>query len=130
MDGKTPTAPTLLYDGDCRVCTAFATLVFWWDVRRSLRVMPFQEESVRRLLPGWTDGEIEASVHLVFPNGEVLSGPDAFSGLLDLLPAVGVLRRRLGRHRTVTWLEGVVYEAGVALRGTVRCATPQAGSPA
>lgn len=116
---------TLLFDGECRVCRALATLVAWWDFRHRVRVLPFQEKEARRLLPGWTDAEVEAAAHLVLPEGAVRSGPHAFTALLDRLPVVGLLHRRFGGTETVRWLEHAAYHVGVELRGAARCATPR-----
>ncbi|MFQ6013427.1 MAG: DCC1-like thiol-disulfide oxidoreductase family protein [Thermoplasmata archaeon] len=130
MGRDLPAGPTLLFDGHCRVCRTFAALVSWWGVRRGLRVLPFQREEARRLLPDWTDDEVTGSAHLVLPQGEVLSGPRAFSALLDRLPAIGPLHQRLADRFPFPRIERAVYDVGVALRGAVQCANPGDGSTA
>ncbi|MEE9593280.1 MAG: DCC1-like thiol-disulfide oxidoreductase family protein [Thermoplasmata archaeon] len=97
MGAGIPEGPTLLYDGLCRLCRTFARLTSWWGLSHGLRVLPFQRGEARRLLPNWTDDQIMRSAHLVHPGGQVVSGPRAFAALLDHLPAIGPIHRRLGK---------------------------------
>ncbi|MFQ5986716.1 MAG: thiol-disulfide oxidoreductase DCC family protein [Thermoplasmata archaeon] len=127
MIAEVPANPRLLFDGECRVCRTFATLVSW-AFPRGLRVLPFQREEGRRLLSDLTDQEVRSSAHLVLSDGEVLSGSDAFRALLDRLPTLGPLHRRMGHRFLFPRLTRALYHAGVALRGGVRCATPRRGS--
>ncbi|MFQ5918710.1 MAG: thiol-disulfide oxidoreductase DCC family protein [Thermoplasmata archaeon] len=130
MVSERPLSPTLLFDGECRVCSAFARLISWWNFRRRLRVLPFQQEEARRLLLDFTDEEVQRSAHLVLEDGEILSGPHAFPALLDRLPALGSLHQQVGRRFVVRWLVHALYDTGVALRGASRCATPHSASTA
>ncbi|MFQ5552372.1 MAG: thiol-disulfide oxidoreductase DCC family protein [Thermoplasmata archaeon] len=127
MIADVPTGPRLLFDGECRLCRAFATLISW-GFPRGLRVLPFQREEGRRLLSNLTDEEVCRSAHLVLSDGEVMSGSDAFRALLDRLPALGPLHRRMGHRFLFLRLTRVLYQAGVALRSGVRCAAPRRGS--
>lgn len=129
MGQENTATPTLLFDGNCRLCRAFASLVRRWDFRSDLRVLPFHLEEARRFLPGWADERIEKSAHLVLPGGKVLSGPQAFAALLDHLPVVGPLHRRWAHRTTVQWLERTMYTTAVALRGATSCASPRLSAP-
>ncbi|MEE9163261.1 MAG: DCC1-like thiol-disulfide oxidoreductase family protein [Thermoplasmata archaeon] len=123
-------SPTLLFDGECRVCRTFASLVYLWGRPRGLRVLPFQEKKARHLLFDLTDEEVRRSAHLVLAGGEVLSGPAVFPALLDRLPALGPLHRRLGDRFIFPRLVRALYDAGVALRGALQCPTARPGSTA
>ncbi|MFQ5837782.1 MAG: thiol-disulfide oxidoreductase DCC family protein [Thermoplasmata archaeon] len=121
-DGSASTFPTLLYDGGCGVCAAFARVVAALEPHR-LRTMPFQEEAGRRLLRGWTEEQIERSAHLVLPDGEILSGAAAFAQTLDLLPVLGPLHRRLSGLTPLRRFEEKLYGLGAVLRRRTGCAS-------
>ncbi|MEE9268270.1 MAG: DCC1-like thiol-disulfide oxidoreductase family protein [Thermoplasmata archaeon] len=123
-------SPTLLFDGECRVCRTFAGFVYLWGRPRGLRVLPFQEKEARSLLVALTDEEVRRSAHLVLEDGEVLSGRRAFPALLDRLPALGALHRRLGNRFIFPRLVRALYDAGVTLRGALRCTTARPDSTA
>jgi predicted DCC family thiol-disulfide oxidoreductase YuxK len=112
--------PILVYDGECGVCSAFAGLMLLLVPR--LRILPFQDRTARSTLAGLHQEELERSAHLVLPDGRILSGADAFSALLDLLPLVGRLHRRLSALPVLRGLEGALYSVGVELRERTRCA--------
>ncbi len=123
MGGAIHQGSTLLFDGECGICRIFARVVSWWGRSRGIRVLPFQHHEGRRLLVGLKDKEVLRSAHLVFAGGEVLSGPAAFPALLDQLPALGALHRRLGNRFLVPRLTRGLYDVAVALRGAVQCAS-------
>ena len=120
--------PTLLFDGECRICRTFARVVSWWGRSQGLRVLPFQRPDGRLLLHGFSDDEIQRSAHLVLRDGTVLSGPAAFPALLDRLPALGPLHRRLGDRFIVPRITRALYDAALAVRGAAQCATARPAS--
>lgn len=121
---------TLVFDGDCRVCSAFARLITWWGSSRDLRVLPFQLPETRDLLLGLTDEQVRGSAHLVLEDGRVLSGLRAFPALLDRLPAIGSVHQRIGHRSASQRLVRALYDAGVALRRSTRCAASHAAPTA
>ncbi len=120
--------PTLLFDGECRLCRTFARLVSWWGRSRGLRVLPFQQREGRLLLHDFSEEEVLRSAHLVLRNGAVLSGPAAFPALLDRLPALGPLHRRLGDRFLIPRLIRALYDVALAVRGAVQCAAARPAS--
>lgn len=115
--------PTLIYDGECRVCTLFSGLLELADLRKILRVLPYQSGIARELLRGWTQDEIAKAVHLVMPDGRVYHAGEAFLWTIALLTRVGPGQRRFLTSRTVTRIVGALYGIGVAIRGLTRCAS-------
>ncbi|MDX1534412.1 MAG: DCC1-like thiol-disulfide oxidoreductase family protein [Thermoplasmata archaeon] len=125
MHTRSRPRPTLLFDGQCRLCSALARLVAWWDFRGGVRVVPFQDPAGRRLVWNLTDWEVERSAHFVLEDGEVLSRGAAFPALLDRLPVLGPVHRRLGHRPLVSGLVTTLYRASYAVRGATRCANPR-----
>lgn len=70
----------VVYDGECRVCSA---LVRWLEKRLGTRLeaLPYQVPGVIERL-GLTRREAETAVWTVGPNGELASGADAINRLL------------------------------------------------
>ncbi len=74
---RRPTAPSLIFDDECRVCNLFASLVRLADFKGIRRVIPFQSRIAGKLLKGQTRDKGERSVHLVMPDGRVSSADEA-----------------------------------------------------
>jgi len=81
----TDRSPTLIYDGECGMCSDAVALLRRWDREHVLRFVPFQDEAaVARF--GIALPALAAAMHLVLPDGRVLAGADAVPELLRLLP--------------------------------------------
>jgi predicted DCC family thiol-disulfide oxidoreductase YuxK len=77
--------PTLIYDGDCSLCSQAVALLRRWDREQVLRFVPFQDgAAVARF--GIALPALAAAMHLVLPDGRVYAGADAVAELLRLLP--------------------------------------------
>ena len=82
-----PTAPTLIYDGDCGICQQAVALLRRWDREHVLRFVPFQDAAaVARFAGGIALPALAAAMHLVLPDGRVYPGADAIPELLRLFP--------------------------------------------
>jgi predicted DCC family thiol-disulfide oxidoreductase YuxK len=86
---------SILYDADCGFCRWSLAQVLRLDRRRRLRPVALQAPEAAALLEGKSHEERMASWHLVLPDGQVLSGGDAFAPLLRLVPAGAPLARML-----------------------------------
>jgi len=77
--------PTLIYDGECGLCQETVALLSRWDPAGRVTLIPFQDQA--RV---WTFGiptpALAAAMHLLLPDGRVLTGADAAPELLRLLP--------------------------------------------
>jgi len=77
--------PTVIYDGECGMCSDAVALLRRWDREHVLRFVPFQDgAAVARF--GIALPALAAAMHLVFPDGRVYAGADAAPELLRLLP--------------------------------------------
>ena len=77
--------PTVIYDGECGLCSEAVALLRRWDREHVLRFVPFQDgAAVARF--GIALPALAAAMHLVFADGRVYAGADAAPELLRLLP--------------------------------------------
>ena len=82
-----PTAPTLIYDGDCGICQQAVALLRRWDREHVLRFVPFQDAvAVARFGGGVALPALAAAMHLVLSDGRVYPGADAIPELLRFFP--------------------------------------------
>lgn len=110
---------SLLYDGDCRVCTAFARAVSFLDLRRHLRVRPIQESEA--LLAAIPPTERLSEAHAVSPDGRVSSGAEAMPTVIAALVGNPAIEPRLrGSPRSMALL-GRSYEVLREIRGRLTC---------
>ena len=77
---------TLVYDGDCNVCTRIIRVVVQWDTRSDIETVPFQNPEVAARFP-WIPAEAYAeAMQLVGPGGRTWAGAAAVEQLLTILP--------------------------------------------
>ena len=93
--------PVLLYDGDCRFCRFIARAIEALDRRHRFGYLPFSDELARDLLAPVPADEREHSVHLAFPDGDIVSAGDALAELSRVLPLGGVLADAARDHERV-----------------------------
>src|SRR3954466_8832859 len=77
---------TLLYDSDCGFCKWIVSGILAWDRHGRLAPRAIQSPEGGALLSDLDPEERLASVHLVAPGGERLSGGEVAAPLLRLLP--------------------------------------------
>ncbi len=109
----------LLYDGDCRICIAFARWARAVDRRNRIRIQPIQES--RDLLGGIPDNLVLDAMHVVAPDGRVATGGDSIPTLLEALFAGPPLASLLRTSSRVRALLRVLYGVVVELRGHLIC---------
>jgi predicted DCC family thiol-disulfide oxidoreductase YuxK len=85
---------TVVFDGDCRVCTRFVNALRAWDKSRTLDVVAFQAPGVIARYPWIPAHAYRESLQLVKRDGTTWQGAAAIEQILDVLP----------RGRLVSWL--------------------------
>ena len=101
---------TLIYDGECGLCSDAVRLLRRWDRAGSLDFVPFQDAAaVARF--GIAPPALAAAMHLILPDGRVFAGADATPELARLLPGKAWLAPlyrvpgvRLGARRVYAWI--------------------------
>lgn len=77
---------TLVYDGDCRVCTRIAGLVRQWDTRGDIDITPSQATGVPARFPWISAQQYAESIQLIAPDHTTWQGAAAVEQLLTILP--------------------------------------------
>jgi predicted DCC family thiol-disulfide oxidoreductase YuxK len=91
--------PVLLYDSDCRFCRFVARAVERLDRDERVAFLPLQDAEADALLPGVSEEERMASIHLVEPGGGHFARGAALTRLvhhLGLPAPAGLLGRTYG----------------------------------
>ncbi len=109
----------LLYDGDCRVCSFFGSIVSILDVQRRIRVRPIQDS--QDLLPGIPTDTVLDAAHAVSPDGRVTTGADAMPTLIGALLGRPLVEARLRSSRSSMRTLSRLYRILVGLRGHLSC---------
>jgi predicted DCC family thiol-disulfide oxidoreductase YuxK len=121
--------PVLLYDGDCRFCRFMARGIEALDRHHGFGFLPFDDELASNLLAPLPGDEWEHSMHLVFPDGSIVSAGDALAELSQVLPLGGVLTAAAHDHRRVRgafhWGYGLVADR----RGQLSSLVPDVRGP-
>lgn len=117
---------TLLFDGDCRICTAFARAVRMVDVRRAFSIRAIQESG--DLLRELSFPDQLGAAHVVAPDGRVTSGGAAMPAILAGLVADPRLEDRLRASRTSMSALAGVYRVMAQVRGQLSCAAAPASA--
>jgi predicted DCC family thiol-disulfide oxidoreductase YuxK len=77
---------TVVYDGQCKVCSRLVGLLRRWDARQVIEAVPFQNTSVLSRFPWIPADEYAKAMQLVGPGGRTWQGAAAIEQLLRVLP--------------------------------------------
>ena len=90
---------TLVYDGDCRMCTRLTRALAEWDRGRVISIVSYQTPGVPEQFPWIPAGAYEQAIQLVGPDAQTWQGAAAIEKLLDILP----------RGRAIAWVFRVPF---------------------
>ncbi len=105
-DAQNRAWPVLIYDAECRICVASKKWIERWDRKRQIRFLPFQSEEAKKWIPEMASLECLDAMRLINCQRTVLSGIDAFRGMLPYLPLgkiIAVLFYLPGIPRWAEW---------------------------
>lgn len=127
---------TLVFDGDCGICTASADWVEAHDVHGNVETVPYQLADLEALSPGLTPDMTSRSVYFVEPDGtRYREGRAVFETLKHLSGIYRVLGLMLANPvvAALTWpgyrlVASNRAKISVAL-GMTACAVPSPGKP-
>ncbi|MEX0683607.1 MAG: DUF393 domain-containing protein [Dehalococcoidia bacterium] len=125
----TPDRPVLFYDGECRFCRATARAIAVLDRRREFAYLPFSDELAGELLSSVAGEERTRSIHLVFPDGRVISGGDALAELGRVLPLGDLVADSACRYPYVRGVFRWGYDLVASRRGSFSGLVPDVRGP-
>lgn len=99
-------AYTVVYDGDCKVCTRLAGVLQKWDGGRMLEVVPSQQPGVTARFPWIPTHAYAEALQLVAADGTTWQGASAIERLLTVLP----------RGRLIAWVFRIPFVRTIADR--------------
>jgi predicted DCC family thiol-disulfide oxidoreductase YuxK len=92
-------AYTVIYDGDCKVCTRLSRALERWDRKRAFEIIPSQATGVHARFP-WIPARAYAeSIQVVDRAGHTWQGARALEMIIDALP----------KGRLVSWVFSIPY---------------------
>lgn len=121
--------PVLFYDGECRFCRACARAVASLDRKGSIAMLPFDDPAAEALLASVPAERRGESMHLVQPDGWVLSGGDALIELSRVLPGGDVLASAAWRNDLLRGAFRRGYRFVADRRGQFSCVTRDGPGP-
>jgi predicted DCC family thiol-disulfide oxidoreductase YuxK len=123
-----PDRPVLFYDGNCRFCRAMARVTAALDRGRRLAYLPFSDALAEDLLAGVPEEQRFHSIHMAFPDGEVLSAGGALGEMARVLPLGDLLADAAARQPLET-LFARGYELVADRRGVLSGWVPDVRGP-
>ena len=79
-------AYTVVFDGDCKVCTRLSGVLRKWDTGKQLEVMSSQQSGVMARFPWIPAHAYSDALQLIAEDGTTWQGAAAIEQLLDALP--------------------------------------------
>lgn len=97
---------TVVYDGNCKVCTRLAGMLNKWDRERELEVVPSQAPGVMARFPWIPRRAYADALQMIGPGGRTWQGAAAIERLLDVLP----------KGKLISWVFRIPFARKIADR--------------
>jgi predicted DCC family thiol-disulfide oxidoreductase YuxK len=117
----------LAYDAHCGPCTRFRHFVHFIDSRDEIEFVSLVDADDAGLLDEIPKAERHTSFHLIFPDGNLLTGAAAIPTLLKLLPGGRLLSRVIVSAPGGPLLISIVYAGFARGHDGSACAIPRPG---
>ncbi|MDB4916542.1 MAG: thiol-disulfide oxidoreductase [Gemmatimonadetes bacterium] len=99
-------AYTVVFDGDCRVCTKLSHVLERWDIQQLLEVTSSQSPGVIARFPWIPVHAYADALQLIAADGTTWQGSAAIEQLLTVLP----------RGKWIAWIFEIPFARGIADR--------------
>ncbi len=101
-DDSRPLRNTVLYDGECPLCTFQMKLLTWLDWWHRLDLLPLTDPRAAALAPGLTRDQLLEAIHCVTPVGRIYRGARCLRFVGMRLPIMVPIA-------LVLWFPGVIW---------------------
>ena len=108
----TPSAGIVIFDGECTVCQAYRRFTQSRSSDGLFEFVPFQTADLQSLSPGLTYEMAEKVMHVVRPDGKLLSGARAFFEVVRYMSGLWGLFGRIWAWPPLSWLAEPFYQLG------------------
>lgn len=104
-----PAAHTVLYDGDCPLCTFQSRMISWLDWFNSFTLLPIADPQAAEIAPGIGRDDLLEAIHCVAKDGKIHRGARCIRFVSLRMP----LAMPIGLF---LWIPGVILIAEIAYR--------------
>jgi len=95
---------TLVYDGDCRVCTRSVNVLRGLDRNHEIEIVPSQATGIAERFPWISSADFAEAIQLIGPSRETWQGAAAIEEMLRVLP----------RGRWIAWMYRIPFARQLA----------------
>ena len=104
-----PDTHTVLYDGDCPLCTFQMRVITWLDWFNMVRLIPIADPRAAAIVPGISREDLQEAIHCVAKSGKIYRGARCVRFIGMRLPLAVPMALFL-------WIPGVIYIAEIIYR--------------
>ena len=97
---------TVVFDGNCKVCTRLSHLLRRWDRHEEMEIVPSQAPGVMARFPWIPPRAFSEALQMIGPRGRTWQGAAAIEQILNVLP----------KGKLVSWLFRIPFVRAVADR--------------
>ena len=104
-----PETNTVLYDGDCPLCTFQMRVITWLDWFNTVRLIPIADPRAAEIAPDIKREDLQEAIHCIAKSGKIYRGARCVRFIGMRLPLAVPLA-------LVLWIPGVIYLAEIVYR--------------
>ena len=121
--------PVLFYDQDCRFCRASAQAIAKLDRGQRFAMLPFADPLADEMLAKIPQGDRARSIHVVQPDGWVVSAGDALIELTRAFPCGDRIANSAWRNERLRGIFRWGYQLVADRRGSLSRFVPNYAAP-
>jgi predicted DCC family thiol-disulfide oxidoreductase YuxK len=112
MNAK-PLKHTVLYDGDCPLCTFQMRVITWLDWFNAIIVIPIADPRAAEIAPEIKREDLMEAIHCVAKNGKIYRGARC-------IRFIGMRMPLAVPFALILWIPGIIYLAEIVYRWVSR----------
>jgi predicted DCC family thiol-disulfide oxidoreductase YuxK len=104
-----PASNTVLYDGDCSLCTFQMKVITWLDWFNTVTLIPIADPRAAEIAPGIAREDLLEAIHCVSKSGKIYRGARC-------IRFIGMRMPLAIPFALILWFPGIIYLAEIAYR--------------